>query len=327
MFKYQQGNYYAMINGLISKNTVFDNYGRPVTSLRIQLNAICNFNCFFCHMEGTERNMSFLTPENIEKIVEVAASHGVNKVKFTGGEPTLRNDILEIIRRTRKHINGSISMTTNGVLLPILAVKLKDAGLDRVNISMHSNDDYTFEKITNVRRDYLDTVKRGIQAANNAGLTPVKVNFVVLKGINEDQIDSMINFCAKNHAILQLIEFETSRGRENSGDYLKYHVSLEPIEEKIKKRSIYMERNELHNRERYILNTLDGEVKVEFVKPMHNKDFCKHCTRLRVTADGNFKTCLLRENDYFNIKDKLNNQRSLDEEFIKAVKNRIPYWR
>lgn len=315
-----------MINA--STEYVYDNYGRPVKSLRIQLNAICNFDCIFCHMEGTERNIAYMTPEEIEKIVEVASEHGVNKIKFTGGEPLLREDIIEIIKRTRKHITGNISLTTNGVMLTKLAYKLKEAGLDRVNISMHAIDEYNFKFITNTeKKDFLPVVKEGINAAKNAGLGPIKINFVVMKNINENEIDNMINFCAENDCILQLIEFEANKEKEKSEEYLKYHVDIRPIENEIKKRSLYVEHNDLHNRERYLINTKYGNVKIEFVKPMHNTDFCKHCTRLRITADGNLKTCLLRENDYFDIKNKLNDKKLLDDEYIKAVKSRIPYWR
>ncbi len=268
--------------------------------------------------------MEYLTSEQIGEIVEVAHSHGVNKIKFTGGEPTLRHDIIEIIKETRKYITGDISMTTNGVMLPKLADELKNAGLSRVNISMHAIDENNFELITNVNRNYLKTVQDGINSANNAGLKPVKVNFVVLKGVNENEVSDMINFCAKNDAILQLIEFEADRIKEYSGEYQKYHMSLDSIEKEIGKRSLEMERNSLHNRERYTINTEYGDVKIEFVKPMHNKDFCNNCTRLRITADGNFKTCLLRENDYFKIKNY--DKDNLDELYMKAVKSRIPYW-
>ncbi len=316
-----------MINS-VSTEYIYDNSGRPVKSLRIQLNAICNFDCIFCHMEGTDRSMTYMSPDEIEKIVEVAANHGVNRIKFTGGEPLLREDIEEIIGRVRNHIDGNISLTTNGVMLPKLANKLKKAGLDRVNISMHAIDEYNFKFITNTeKKDFLPVVGEGIKAAQNAGLGPVKINFVVMKNINENEIDNMINFCAENQCILQLIEFEANREKEKSYEYLKYHVDIRPVEDKIKKKALRVEHNDLHNRERYLINTDYGDVKIEFVKPMHNTDFCRNCTRLRVTADGNLKTCLLKENDYFNIKDSLNDIKLLDNEFIQAVRSRVPYWR
>ncbi len=311
----------------MNSGLLYDNFGRPVNSMRIQLNAICNFHCIFCHMEGTERSMQYMTPEQIENVVEVAATHGVNKIKFTGGEPLLREDILEIVRRTRKHITGNISLTTNGVELPKLAKGLKEAGLDRVNISMHAIDEYNFHFITDTKKNFLPIVKHGIEAAKEAGLGPIKINFVLMKNVNEDQVDGMIKFCAENNCTLQLIEFEANVDKEHSEEYIKYHVSLEPIEKRIQKHAINVEHNTLHNRERYNVKTDYGNVKIEFVKPMRNTDFCKHCTRLRLTADGQFKTCLLRENDYFDIKGVLDDGAEIDNVFREAVKARVPYWR
>jgi cyclic pyranopterin phosphate synthase len=311
----------------VHSDLLYDNFGRPVNSLRIQLNAICNFHCIFCHMEGTERSMQYMTPEEIENVVEVAARHGVNKIKFTGGEPLLREDILEIVRRTRKHITGNISLTTNGVELPKLAEGLKEAGLDRVNISLHAIDEYNFHFITDTKKNFLPVVKEGIEAAKEADLGPIKINFVLMKNINENQVDGMIKFCAENNCILQLIEFEANVEKEHSEEYIKYHVPLEPVENRIKQKAESVEHNPLHNRERYTVNTEYGKVKIEFVKPMRNVDFCKHCTRLRVTADGKFKTCLLRENDYFEIKDVLGDNEEIDKMYREAVRARVPYWR
>ncbi|MEM3363533.1 MAG: radical SAM protein, partial [Thermoplasmatales archaeon] len=107
---------------------IYDRFGRPLNSLRIQLNASCNFKCFFCHMEGTEENGSTLSPEMIERVVKIGAANGVNRVKFTGGEPLLRKDLEEIIRRTRNHISGDISLTTNAFFLKERARSLKEAG-------------------------------------------------------------------------------------------------------------------------------------------------------------------------------------------------------
>ncbi|MEM0139165.1 MAG: GTP 3',8-cyclase MoaA [Ferroplasma sp.] len=315
-----------MMDG-VNIEPLFDDYGRPVNSLRIQVNAICNFNCIFCHMEGTERSMQYMTPEKIEDVVIVAASHGVNRIKFTGGEPLLREDIIDIIRRTRKHITGNISLTTNAVELPKLAFQLKEAGLDRVNISMHAIDEQNFKFITDTHKNFLPIVKNGIKAAKAAGLTPIKINFVLMKGINENEVDSMIKFCAENGSTFQLIEYEASRQKESSEEYQKYHIPLDQIEARIRAIAISEDHNSLHNREIYTLKLPEGMVKIEFVKPMRNKDFCNHCTRLRLTAEGKLKTCLLRENDYFDIIDKLNDKNALDKVYRKAVSARKPYWR
>lgn len=303
---------------------IYDNFKRPVNSLRLQVNAICNYNCMFCHMEGTDRNLSYMTPDEIERVVRVAASFGVSRIKITGGEPLLRHDIIDIIKRIKRHVDD-ISMTTNGVMLHKLAYELKDAGLKRINISMHALNDNDYLKITGNTRNFRPEVIDGIKSAHLAGLEPVKVNFVVLKGINDDKINDMMDFCLENDAVLQLIEYEAPRNMENSYEYIKYHVDLRNINDDLMKKSIEYKKNTLHNRPVYSIPWKDGMVRVEVVMPMHNSDFCMHCTRLRVTADGKFKTCLLRDNDYFDIK-------SFDDDYlrdlyIKAVKNRIPYWR
>ncbi|MGC8608650.1 MAG: GTP 3',8-cyclase MoaA [Thermoplasmata archaeon] len=303
---------------------IYDNYGRPALSLRIQVNTTCNFKCFFCHMEGTSINGSEMSPEAIERVIKAAHDLGVNKVKFTGGEPTLRRDIVEIIKRTRDHITGDISMTTNGVMLPKLAKQLHDAGLNRVNISMHSPDDDTFHFITGT--EFLPIVKKAVDSANDAGLVPVKINFVVLKGVNVNQIPEMISLAAEKHAILQLIEFETTRENEDSYEYRTYHMGLGDIEDQIRKRSISVKHNELHNRPEYEIPTDLGNVIIEIVRPMRNPDFCAHCTRLRLTADGNFKTCLMRSDNSVYI-GNIREDADLKTAFVKAVKRREPYWK
>lgn len=309
-------------------STLHDHYGRPVKSMRIQVNTTCNFKCFFCHMEGTGIHSASMSPAEIESVVRTAAKWGVDKVKFTGGEPTLRSDIVEIVERTRKHISGNISMTTNGVMLPKLAMQLKNAGLDRVNISMHSIDREGFEFITGT--DFLDKVIDGIRAAGRAGLYPIKINFVVLRGVNIDQIPKMIQLSARENVILQLIEFETTREEENSSEFLRYHMPLEGIEKDVAKNSFRVQRNELHNRPKYSMETEDGTAEVEFVKPMRNAEFCSHCTRIRLTSTGMLKPCLMRDDNYSNIISGIRNQKGdqhLDDVFINAVKKREPYWK
>ncbi len=303
---------------------IYDNYGRPVISLRIQVNTTCNFKCFFCHMEGTDINGGELTAEEIEKVVKAAHDLGVNKIKLTGGEPTLRNDIVDIVRRIRKHISGNISMTTNGTMLPKLASELKKAGLDRVNISMHSPNEERFYVITGT--PMLDRVIDAVKAANDVGLVPVKINFVVLKDLNVNDIPKMIEIAAENNAILQLIEYETDREGEKTEDYKKYHMPLDVIEREISAISIGEERNALHNRPRYTLITEHGKVKVEFVKPQRNPDFCANCTRLRITSRGEFKTCLMRSDTNIMFRG-ISDEAELKNLFKKAVSLREPYWK
>ncbi len=300
---------------------MYDLYGRPLNSLRIQVNAVCNFKCFFCHMEGTDENAEHLSPEEIERVVYVASKNGVNRIKFTGGEPLLRKDLEDIIFRTRKHIKGDISLTTNGYFLEDRAFSLKESGLNRINISLHSLNENNFKIITGTNS--ISTVERGIDAAIEAGLNPVKVNFVVLNGINVEEVDKMISFAANKGVILQLIEYETDRAGENSLEYKKYHYDLRLIEEKIKPISKKISYNSLHHRVRYVVESDGKEAEVEFVMPMKNPDFCNHCTRLRVTSKGEFQTCLNRKDQVFSFRGKEN----IEEIMSLAVRAREPYWR
>jgi cyclic pyranopterin phosphate synthase len=275
-------------------------------------------------MEGTDENTVKLTPDEIEKAVSVAARNGVNRVKFTGGEPLLRKDLEEIIARTRKHVKGDISLTTNAYFLKQRANSLHQAGLDRINISMHSIESDKFIDITKV--DAIGTVEEGIDAAVDAGLSPIKINFVVLKGVNEHQIDSMIDFASSKGAILQLIEYETDRKGEELENYRKYHYDLRIIEVRLAKFAKSVEYNSLHNRKRMHITSSNGkDAVVEFVRPQRNADFCNHCTRLRITSKGQFQTCLNRNDQFFDFKGK--DEEGIFDSFKMAVNARVPYWR
>ena len=305
-----------------------DAYGRTVNSLRIQLNAVCNFSCIFCHMEGTGINSNEMTPAEIERIVEIAAANGVTRVKFTGGEPLLRRDIIEIISRTRKHVRGDLSLTTNGVQLSKLAFDLKKAGLDRVNISLHSTDPSGFAQITGMNA--MDRVIEGLAAAKEAGLNPIKLNFVALNGVNVHQIPEMMEMCANEGVTLQIIELEATKTGEKTEFFRKYHYDILPLEREIAGKATGREKNMLHGRYRYTVDHLGKPLIVEFVRPMHNADFCMSCTRLRVTSTGKLKTCLMRNDNQTDVLPILrgdNDTGSLTGAYRSAVGRREPYWR
>jgi cyclic pyranopterin phosphate synthase len=263
-----------------------------------------------------------MTPEEIQRIVEIAASYSIGKVKLTGGEPLLRKDIADIIRRI-KSIQGikEISLTTNGVLLSDYAESLKDAGLARVNVSLDTLKPEKFKQITCV--DALDKVILGIQAAVKTGLCPVKVNMVLLKDLNEDEIGDMIKFTRENGLVLQIIELESP---DETGDYRKYHAELEGIEEFLKKMAEKVVVRQMHHRRKYFLKE-GGEVEV--VNPMHNTEFCQYCNRIRVTSDGKLKPCLFRNDnlvDFVGPMRKGASDDALKALFIEAVKRREPFF-
>ncbi|MEM3723702.1 MAG: GTP 3',8-cyclase MoaA [Candidatus Hadarchaeales archaeon] len=181
-----------------------DRFGREVLGLRISVTERCNLRCFYCHKEGCQPTEDEISAEEIGMIAAVATSLGIKKFKLTGGEPLLRNDLAEIIRKISQHKVDDLALTTNGVMLAQMADELAESGLMRVNISLDTLDREKFKRITGA--DALEDVLRGIKAAAEAGLKPVKINMVLLAGINENEVEKMISFAAEHDAVLQLIE-------------------------------------------------------------------------------------------------------------------------
>jgi GTP 3',8-cyclase len=252
-----------------------------------------------------------LSAAEIAEILQVSARFGIRSVKFTGGEPLLRPDLLEIIRSVPEGMESSL--TTNGTALAGLAYDLKAAGLKRVNVSLDSMDRAIYKKITGI--DRLDSVLAGIAAALDAGLTPVKINMVVLDGINDHEIDAFLAYVRNNrNLILQLIELMDF----NNCDF---HGDLNGLEDSLAARSKTILTRRMHHRKKYCL---DG-AEVEVVRPVHNTEFCAFCNRIRVTSDGKLKPCLMRADNHIDIKGK--HGKGLEDLFRKAVAERVPFYR
>ena len=302
------------------KKELIDSYGRKVTGLRISITDRCNLSCIYCHNEGANSCICGPTgkemkPELICGIVKEAAKFGVTKVKFSGGEPLFRKDFEKIL--TYLPLLKEVSATTNGILLEKRAKSLKAAGLDRVNISLDSLVPEKYEKITGASKGSLEKVIKGIDGAVEAGLTPVKLNMVVLKGINDNEIESMMNFVRRYNGkvILQLIEL-----MDIDPELSKYTINSEALEKNLAERASEIKVRSLHHRKKYII---DG-VEVEFVHPMDNSEFCAHCSRLRVTADGKFKPCLLVNNNLVDVREAKTPE-EIEELLRLAVSRRKPY--
>ncbi|MGD0533953.1 MAG: GTP 3',8-cyclase MoaA [Methanoregula sp.] len=288
-----------------------DFYGRPVTNLRISLTSRCNLSCIYCHAEGEKNPESEMSADEIIAIMEIAAKFGIKSIKFTGGEPLIRPDILKIIRAVPKGIECSI--TTNGILLAEMAADLKAAGLRRVNVSLDSLNPKTYKQITG--NDRLSEVLAGIDAALNVGLTPVKLNMVVLLGINDQELDDFLAFVRGNrNLVLQLIELMHFNNCE-------YHGDLTGVESDLAARSEQILTRRMHHRKKYCL---DG-AEVEVVRPLHNTEFCAFCNRLRVTSDGKLKPCLLRTDNHVTIRGKKGDE--LEALFKEAVARREPFFK
>jgi cyclic pyranopterin phosphate synthase len=290
---------------------LIDTFGRPVTNLRVSVTQRCNLACIYCHAEGERVPETELPSGDIREILRVAAGLGMRSVKFTGGEPLVREDILEIVRAVPAGLESS--MTTNGILLGRYARDLKEAGLSRINVSLDSLDPDCYRDITGYGR--LSEVLEGIDAALDAGLTPIKLNMVVLKGINEDEVDAFIGYVRGNrNLILQLIEL-MDVGSCTS------HAEINRLEKDLESRSRIILTRRMHHRKKYCV---DG-AEVEVVRPRHNTEFCAFCNRLRVTSDGKLKPCLLRSDNLIDIRGKRGEE--LEALFREAVRIREPYCR
>jgi len=304
---------------------VVDPYGRQVTGVRVSVTQKCNLHCFYCHREGeytSNDDYAEMTPQEMERIIDVTASFDVRHVKLTGGEPLMRGDILEIVERISS-LDGisEVSMTTNGTFLRDLAGPLKACGLARVNVSLDTLKPKTYQEITGV--DAMQKVTSGIKGALEAGLNPIKVNMVLLKGVNDDEVWSMIEFAERNGVILQLIELESSK---EDKFYMKYHSDISGIENQLKRRAENITVRRMHHRKKYYL---PGDVEVEIVRPMHNTEFCRYCNRIRITSDGKFKPCLFRSDNLVEFLGPMRDGASTEDLkrlFLESIRRRRPYF-
>ncbi len=304
---------------------IYDRFGRPLRSLRISITSRCNFDCLYCHQEGIPKNSNGeMSVEEIERVVGICADHGVRRVKVTGGEPLLRKDVCDIfdVIASTKGVKD-VSMTTNGFLLDKYAQELKDAGLDRVNVSLDSVRPEVFSKVT---KGDLNKVITGIKTAIDVNLKPVKLNMVAMRGINTDEIPDMIKFASETGAILQLIGLMENEYSKEFFD--KYFYDLTPLEKEFERDAtdVYV-RKFMQGRTKYIL---DRGTEVEVVFPMHNTNFCANCTRMRITADGKFKPCLMRQDNQVDFLTPLRGGASdseLVEIFKEAMRLREPFFK
>ena len=301
---------------------IYDNCNRPVLNLRISVTQKCDKHCPYCHREGETNPTTLMTVDEIIRIVRIAISLGVSRVKLTGGEPLLRKEIVEIVKGIAK-LEGltDLSMTTNGTHLKGLAKDLKAAGLSRVNVSLPTLDSKVYNEVMGGN---LEDAIEGVKAAVEAGMQPVKLNMLVLKNLNDGEVDRMIEFAAETGAVLQLIELEPIN--LSKGYYERHHIGLDEIAKKLEKSASETKvRKFMQKRRVYVL----PKVKVELIRPIENTEFCANCTRIRVTSDGKLKPCLMRTD---NLVDFLTPMRSgaddnkLKEIFVEAVKRREPYY-
>src|SRR3972149_5257311 len=304
-----------------------DNCGRPLLNLRIAITPRCNLRCDYCHKEGEEitscskGTAEEMRVDEIVRIARIAVGLGIARIKLRGGEPLMRKALCEIVNGIAA-IPGlkDLSMTTNGAMLGFQAQELRACGLKRVNISLPTLDGETYSKLTDGR---IEEALEGVRAAVAAGFSPVKLNMVILSGVNVEAVSEMMDFARQTGAILQLIELDPIN--VDDAYYSLYHKFLDEHEEMLRQKAVKIEtRRFMHNRRIYRL----PDVTVEVVHPTENREFCAHCTRLRVTSDGKLKTCLMRNDNLIDILTPIR-RGSNDEEikalFLRANQLREPY--
>jgi cyclic pyranopterin phosphate synthase len=262
-----------------------------VNYLRLSVTDRCNLKCLYCRPSKWVRQLKqeeLLSFEEISTIVGLAAERGIRKVRITGGEPLMRNNIVDLVKMLSR-IKGirDLPMTTNGVRLAEFARSLKKAGLSRVNVSLDSLDRKKFARITG--QDNLLQVLRGIRAAREVNLEPIKINIVILKGINDDEILDFVNFARGKSLIVRFIEYMQAHGSEQNGWYFSNARVKEIIERRwgtLKPLPIFS-----HYLPARYFKIDHPRVVLGFISPI-SQPFCHECSRLRLTATGKLRPCL-----------------------------------
>jgi GTP 3',8-cyclase len=296
-----------------------DSWGREIKSVRVSVTDKCNFRCTYCMpAEGLQwlAREEILSFEEIARIVRVLARLGVDEVRLTGGEPLVRRDLPVLVEQLAR-IEGvrDLSLTTNGVLLDRLARPLVDAGLQRLNVSLDTLNHVRFAEIT--RRDALDAVLRGLEEAERyPQLRPIKVNCVAVKGFTETEVPALADLARRKPYVVRFIEFMPLDADEawREDDVLtgaEIRTIIEehygPLEEVPAKASSTAKR----------FRFADGAGEIGFVNPV-SEPFCSSCDRIRLTADGQLRTCLFSRREW-DLKTALRNGAS-DDELVELIR-------
>jgi cyclic pyranopterin phosphate synthase len=303
-----------------------DTFDRKIDYLRISITDHCDLNCTYCSPPFSGRNylqrVEILSYEEITTLAEAAVAAGITRIRLTGGEPLIRNEVVDLCRMLAE-IDGleSLSLTTNGVRLRALAEPLSRAGVQRINISLDTLKRNRFTQITG--QDRLAAVLAGIEAAEAVGLAPIKINTVVMRGVNDDEVADLaaLSFNKPYHVrFIELMPFQHA----SCGDYHRLHIPVGEIIRKIPGMDRARVFPLLDNPGPARLCALPGtRGKIGFIAPM-SWHFCGSCNRLRLTADGKIRSCLF-SNVEMDVKTPLRrgaSKKELIEFFTSAVKRK-----
>ena len=274
---------------------LIDPFNRQIEYLRLSVTDRCDLRCSYCIPEGFkgfEQPPHWLKFDEVERLLQAFARLGLKKIRMTGGEPLLRRNLPELANRIAQ-IQGieDLSVSSNATQLMKHAMALREAGVTRLNISLDSLKRERYKAITG--RDQLDAVLAGLDAAQLAGFSPVKINMVVMKGVNDDEVDDMVRFCSARGFVLRLIEVmpmgETGRN--------SYYIDLQPIKQKLQDKYTLVDGVMAGAGPARYLQSPDGSFSLGFITPL-SQHFCDTCNRVRLSVDGTLYLCLGQENKY-----------------------------
>jgi len=285
--------------GVESGKSMIDSYNREINYLRVSVTDRCNLRCIYCMpKEGLSviGHDDILRYEEILRVIRASIQLGIAKVRVTGGEPLVRRGILDFLCKL-KTIDElrDVSLTTNGILLESLAEGIFKAGIRRINISLDSLNREKYEHVT--RGGSLERVLRGINEARRAGFSPIKINIVVIKGFNDDEILSFARQTIENPYQIRFIELMPLGrvGMDHEEKYLSNEIILDEIAKAYPLEPLNLEKNNLDGPAK-LYRIKDARGELGFISAM-SQHFCRSCNRLRLTADGNMRACLFSDQE------------------------------
>jgi len=305
----------------VSTNTKYvDPFGRSIDYVRLSVTDRCDLRCFYCMPKGYndfEEPKDWLTFDEIERVIGTFASLGIKKVRLTGGEPLVRKNLPHLTQRLSK-VSGveDMSLSTNAVKLAKFAQPLFDSGVQRLNVSLDCVNTEKFTQITGGGK--FSKVFDGLMAAKKAGFAPIKINMVVMRGVNEDEVFNMVDFCAEHGFILRLIETMPmgATGKEASQRY----IPLDEIKQQLEQRFEMVPTVQRGAGPARYLSIPEKNLNIGFITPI-SQHFCETCNRVRLGVNGTLYLCLGQEHQY-PLRDLLRNgitDEELKQHLIKAL--------
>lgn len=274
-----------------------DQYGRNIEYLRLSVTDRCDLRCHYCMPEGFkdfEEPEDWLTFDEIERVIRVFGELGTKRIRITGGEPLVRKNIPELAARLSK-LPGieDLSISSNATRLKKQAAPLRQAGISRINVSLDTLKPDLFKEITGGGK--LEKVIDGLMAAKEAGFQPIKINMVVMRGVNDDQVEDMVQFCIKHDFTLRFIETMPmgNTGREASQQY----IPLNEIHDRLAKKYTLVKASMNGGGPARYVRVEGTELRIGFITPM-SQHFCDTCNRVRLSVDGTLYLCLGQEDSY-----------------------------